>query len=148
MKRTISEQLNHPNYDDSTTQNDFMLLRLAQDAPANAVVTLSNDPSDIAAGTPLTVLGLGTTGSQDPTQLMDVEVLAIADAQCQEAYGLMEDISVDLANMFCAGVDGGGKDSCYVSELCARDPFARWKQNALTRSLWLPFRFFFVHLAG
>lgn len=117
----ISDQLAHPGFDIEISgfQNDFMLLRLSEDAPPGYVVSISNDVDDVAPGTALTVLGLGVleTG-QFPFQLTDVTVQAFNDSQCQEAY---DPTLVDLGfsfvpeNMFCAGVDGGGKDACAVS---------------------------------
>jgi hypothetical protein len=108
----VAEQYNHPGYNQND-ENDFMLLRL--ESPVNIqgpVLELSNNPSDIQAGTPLTVLGLGVTSAEteaDPEQLMDVQVNAISDSQCENAYGS----DVFLESMFCAGASVDGKDSCW-----------------------------------
>jgi len=108
----VSQQFNHPGYNDNTSENDFMLLRLATPVTTEGVVLeLSNSAADIQAGTPLTVLGLGVTSTSgtNPSQLMDVEVNAYSDPDCAASYGS----DVYLSSMFCAGVPGGGKDSCW-----------------------------------
>lgn len=115
---SVATQANHPNYNDNTVQNDFMLLRLAQPVqiPNMPMLELSNNLNDIADDTPLTVLGLGITsasgGGSNPNQLMDVEVQANSNAECVNAYGNDPFDGVDINTMFCAGVQGGGKDSC------------------------------------
>ncbi len=126
-KITVSEQSVHPSWNRETLQNDYMLLRLEQDAPSSSVVAISNDESDIAGGTPLTVLGLGQTESGGPPgQLMDVEILTFDDAQCQGYWGS----TYDQSNMLCAGVDGGGRGSCFVRKLCdAGSRAVVWKQK-------------------
>jgi hypothetical protein len=115
-KITVSEQSVHPSWNGETLQNDYMLLRLEQDAPSSSVVAISNDVSDIAGETPLTVLGLGQTESGGPPgQLMDLETIAIDDAQCQGMWGL----TYDQSSMLCAEVNSGGPGICFVrKELC------------------------------
>lgn len=114
---SVDTQANHPNYNDNTLQNDFMLLRLAQPVQISTfpMLDLSDDGADIADNTPLTVIGLGyttPTGSETPDRLMSVEVQANSDAECVDAYGDDPTDGVDTQSMFCAGVSGGGKDSC------------------------------------
>jgi trypsin len=103
-------------------ENDFMLLLLDEPVTLSGSVTLelSDDPSDIQPGAELTVLGLGVTsqkcffgslcygGQTMPDELMDVDIEAFSDSQCQTAYGR----SFFVDSMFCAGAPGGGKDSC------------------------------------
>jgi len=99
----------HPNYSDNTANNDIALLKLDRPMTLNAnvqVIGLADLPS---AGSPLTVIGWGTTreGGSGSDVLREVEVPYQSDANCREAYG--SDIT---ASMFCAGLDEGGKDSC------------------------------------
>lgn len=110
----VSQQLNHPDYNDFTMVNDFMLLVLENPVPMQGVgLELSNDVLDLQAGNTLTVLGLGagSEGGQATEQLMHVDVDALSDNDCIAAYGSGED-GVQVSSMFCAGVAGGGRDSC------------------------------------
>jgi hypothetical protein len=113
----VAQQIIHPFYNAGTMENDFMLLRLQQPVTTTGgvVLELSDDPSNIQDGTPLTVLGLGVTNTDGttPQQLMDVQINAFSDDQCAEAYGTEPSEGVSLSVMFCAGVNGGGKDSCW-----------------------------------
>ncbi|KAG7359037.1 peptidase S8 family protein [Nitzschia inconspicua] len=126
VSRVVIEQKNHPSFNDNTVENDFMLLRLEQPVyleDGGVTLELSNSESDVAAGTELTVLGLGVTGTSSwgglfgpgmasqPDQLMDVEIEAYSDEQCLSAYGSgWKGVKID--SMFCAGAPLGGKDSC------------------------------------
>ena len=123
----VDQQVNHPEYNDRTVENDFMLLRLNDEADIEApLLQLSNDPSDIGDGNILTVLGLGLTGESSnflegifgggsdntlPDVLMDVDIEAYSDTRCGRAYGTGFN-GVKLDSMFCAGIPEGGKDSC------------------------------------
>mmetsp|Transcript_9121 Transcript_9121/g.23082 ORF Transcript_9121/g.23082 Transcript_9121/m.23082 type:complete len:766 (-) Transcript_9121:220-2517(-) len=113
--RTVSQQVNQPNYNDATLQNDFMLLRLSSPVNINSIptLTLSNDPADFAENTPLTVMGLGTlsAGGSTPNTLQEVTVQSNSVQECQAAYGTGEE-GFDQSVMICASQDGGGKDSC------------------------------------
>lgn len=115
VRATVVAEVSHPKYNDSTTANDFHLLRLNKDVTvggSSVVLSLNNQYSNPANGASLTVLGLGNTseGGGIPNILRDVQVKAIGTNICnrEEAY----DGEVIDSNMFCAGVSGGGKDSC------------------------------------
>ncbi|KAL3917225.1 MAG: hypothetical protein SGILL_004813 [Bacillariaceae sp.] len=116
QETTVMEQIVHPNYDDWTVENDFMLLLLDDsiDIQGAAVLELSNDAADLEEGTVLTTVGLGVSDfdwGEFPDQLMDVDIGAFSDQACAAAYGTGSE-GVEVSKMFCAGVDGGGKDSC------------------------------------
>ena len=121
----VDQQVNHPEYNDRTVENDFMLLRLNDAKYLAEPLELSNSRSDIADGNDLTVLGLGVTGESSgflgglfgggentlPNKLMDVDIEAYSDTRCSRAYGSGMN-GVKLESMFCAGIPEGGKDSC------------------------------------
>jgi hypothetical protein len=132
IERTIAEQMNHPKYDNSTSQNDLMLLLLDEDAPIDATIAIGDDPMDIAPWTPLTVMGLGSVGIEnvEPTQLMDVTVYATSDSRCSVAYDTVDGTHLDLATMFCANVPGGGRDSCGGD---SGGPIVRYKNGVPTQ---------------
>jgi trypsin len=109
----VSQILVHPSYSSSTLNNDVALWHLS--SPINAgtnigYVTLPAASSDPAAGSSSTVAGWGTTSSGSssiPAALRRVDVPIVARATCNTNYS--GDIT---ANMICAAVSGGGKDSC------------------------------------
>jgi trypsin len=97
---TIQAEAVHPQYDDQTTQNDFLLLRLSQSVDISNILSLNFDGNVPAAGEDLTVIGVGTTsqGSSQANKLRDVVVDAIATSQCNNNYG-----GQITDEMFCAG---------------------------------------------
>jgi trypsin len=112
---SVVDEAMHPNYNDDTMVNDFLLLKLSEPVNipgSNVVLSLNDQFSNPADGDDLTVLGLGKTseGGSSPSILRDVEVQAIDTNICNQpaAYGG----DVINTNMFCAGVNNGGKDSC------------------------------------
>lgn len=113
----VVEAISHPQYDSARINYDFLLLLLedkvatAQSSPSNIVFKINKDDSVPAVGQNLTVIGLGVMGEDDDriaTILQEVEVQAIDHKICNEQY---DDMVVN-ETMFCAGVEGGGKDSC------------------------------------
>jgi hypothetical protein len=112
---SVVDEARHPDFNDSTLANDFLLLKLSKSVNipgSNVVLSLNDDSFNPTDGDDLTVLGLGVTseGGSAPSILRDVEVQAIDTNICNRpaAYGG----DVTNTNMFCAGVNNGGKDSC------------------------------------
>ena len=109
--RSVVREVKHPQYDDFTTANDIMLLKLSSPVPSFIqpvpFETSSNSPSNREV---LTVMGFGATseGGDGSSVLMQVDVKHVDDNTCIAQYG--QDVEMDV--MFCAGVTGGGKDSC------------------------------------
>jgi secreted trypsin-like serine protease len=99
----------HPNYNNSTLNNDIALIRL------NRPLVFNNNVAPIGVGnlpattTPLRVIGWGdlSEGGSSPDALYMVGVPMVSAADCRAAYpgGI-------TSNMFCAGPKAGGKDSC------------------------------------
>ncbi|CAG8974829.1 hypothetical protein HYALB_00000443 [Hymenoscyphus albidus] len=110
----VSRIISHPNYNPSTTDADIAVWQLATAIPTSSTVgyaTLPAQGSDPAAGTTVTVAGWGTlteTANGLPARLQKVDVNVIARNTCAADYS-----GYTISNnMFCAGVNGGGKDSC------------------------------------
>ncbi|KAF2756540.1 trypsin-domain-containing protein [Pseudovirgaria hyperparasitica] len=104
----------HPSYNADTTDYDVAIWKLATSIPESSTVgyaTLPASGQDPAAGVVHTTAGWGTTtegGSTLPTALRKVDVPIISRANCNTDYGSGSITS----QMFCAGLDAGGKDSC------------------------------------
>lgn len=122
--RTIERQEAHPLYKvNENNDYDFMLLKLhssalkdenGQDTGAE-LVNLNLERNVPQQGDPLMAVGFGLTaegGTSTSAVLNDVEVEYVDDSACSEQYGT-DTYAPDL--MFCAGVSGGGKDTCQVS---------------------------------
>lgn len=119
--RTIERQESHPLYKVLDNNDyDFMLLKLHTSALVDEnggatgaeTVTLNTDRAVPSAGDPLMAVGYGLTeegGSATSPVLNDVEVQYVSDEQCKAQYGTG---TYNPLLMFCAGVDGGGKDTC------------------------------------
>jgi len=109
-KRMILDRRLHPNFNDTSLENDFMIMKLNSSVP-NTPVKLNQYASSPAAGETLTVMGFGLeeeSGHQGSDTLMEVNVKAYSFEQCDDKYGM----EVTQQNMFCAGTDDGGHDSC------------------------------------
>lgn len=109
--RKIVQRVQHPNYDSSTEQNDFMIMRLDSPVAGVTPVALNGNAQIPAAGDILTVIGFGDLedgGQTYPDFLQEVNVPFVTHAKCNQQYGG----GIDQTSMLCAGFDQGGKDSC------------------------------------
>ncbi|XP_078502958.1 trypsin I-P1-like isoform X2 [Lissotriton helveticus] len=105
------KQIQHPNYNPETLDNDIMLIKLAQPAQYNQYAQPIPLPTScVAAGTWCTVSGWGDTipDVQNADNLQCLNVPIIASGQCQQAYP-----AVYTDNMMCAGFMRGGQSTCY-----------------------------------
>ncbi|KAG9258829.1 trypsin-like cysteine/serine peptidase domain-containing protein [Emericellopsis atlantica] len=102
----------HPQYDDSSLDNDVAIWKLSQPIDAGSgigYVSLPSSGSDPAAGSSTTIAGWGATreGGASSSQLLKVSVPVVDRDECNSAYG------GDITDaMFCAGLPEGGKDAC------------------------------------
>ena len=109
----VSEVILHPGYDDLRSLNDVAILRLS--SPSSAPLQPLAAPSDVvSAGSGLTVIGYGATqpdGSEPSPDLLEVQVPAVDDTSCAQAYD-----NIDGPRHLCAGEPGTeaapGNDSC------------------------------------
>lgn len=100
----------HPDYNDRTSANDIALLEL-KSASAFAPVVLPPDGTLDTAVRQVTITGWGDTQSKPrwPTELREVTVPIVSNADCTAAYGS----SFKPSSMLCAGnLNIGGQDSC------------------------------------
>lgn len=103
----IETKIVHPEYDESTLNNDAMIVKLASDSSAQ-VVTYDTGSSDTSEGIDVTVIGWGTTssGGADTDVLLEVELDIVSNSICGAQYGS----SIITDQMICAARDG--KDAC------------------------------------
>ncbi|MFM9107343.1 MAG: trypsin-like serine protease [Chloroflexota bacterium] len=119
IQRSASAVQVHPSWNGNTTQYDAAVITLGQAVPPAASggvdpIRLAGSGSGygLGAGTPLTVAGWGVVNENTQSlasQLMAVSVPVQSDAYCENQYW---GSSYSTAVNFCAGPQGGGKDSC------------------------------------
>lgn len=108
--RAVTRVVQHPRYDDRTTDYDVSVLRLSADLPYSAdlspVRVATGEP---AAGTLARVSGWGnlTEAGPAPLHLRAVDVPVVGRATCRGSYG-----DGVTTRMLCAGYQQGRKDSC------------------------------------
>jgi secreted trypsin-like serine protease len=122
VKVPIVQQRIHDLYETLTKgflDNDFMLLRLANDAvppnTKNVQFELSDNAADLLGD--VTAIGFGVTDltGTTPDILQEVDLIARSDEVCQQQYddiGEGDDFNGDI--QVCT-INGGGKDTCFVS---------------------------------
>ena len=106
---TIAEKVTHPDYNSQTLDYDYMMLKLSGSS-SYTPVTLDDGSVNLSSGTDLTVMGWGTTssGGSVSSVLMEVEVDAYSQADCNAAYNPSGATITD--RMICAARPT--KDSC------------------------------------
>ena len=115
---SVKKALPHPDYDNDTTDNDFMLIFLDESANSNTFVRLNTDAATPEIGAAVTVMGWGDMDPSDEEQelsseLMEVEVNVITNEECEKSDGDIGSYEDQItSNMLCAREEGGGEDSC------------------------------------
>ena len=113
----MAEVVPHPDYSSWSLDNDIGLLRITTTFPLGTPdidkIALPEQGEAIPAGSIVTVTGWGATreGGSLPSVLQTLDVPVVENTICQQKYSGFNDIT---DQMFCAGVDAGGKDSCQV----------------------------------
>ncbi|XP_067284119.1 trypsin-like [Pseudorasbora parva] len=113
MYRTARRIINHPNYNDSSHDNDIALVQLSSSVTFSKYikpVCLAAAGSVFSAGTESWVTGWGTLkdGGKSANILQEVKLPIVRNSKCYDAYG-----GGITNNMICAGfLNVGGKDAC------------------------------------
>ncbi|HAJ38509.1 MAG TPA: hypothetical protein DCL15_22815 [Chloroflexi bacterium] len=116
QQRNVTAVYVHPDYDPfGSNDSDIALLQLASPVtlgPSVGVIPLVSSPTHdalVAPGVSSLVSGWGATseGGSTANILQKVRVPIVSNATCNTAYG-----GGITANMLCAGLAAGGKDSC------------------------------------
>lgn len=114
----MKKEIPHPNYRESNTDNDFMLVVLRNAASLNSdvgLVALNSDNSEPSVGDELTVMGWGdvdiTSASELSDVLMGVGVNTISNRECESSSDGRDSYQGRVTeNMVCARANR--KDSC------------------------------------
>ena len=102
----------HKDFQESPLRNDIAIVELKESFVWPNTVTLGDNPYDTTPTSKLTVAGWGVTNTITDTTatiLREVSVPFVSLSECQAQYGSHR---ID-ENSFCAGDNGGGKDSCH-----------------------------------
>ncbi|KAM9745016.1 LOW QUALITY PROTEIN: serine protease 33-like [Menidia menidia] len=134
VSRTVSRVINHPNYNDDTSDNDICLLQLSDTVDFTdhiRPVCLAASGSQFSEGQNSWVTGWGNIRNgvslPPPQTLQEVDVPVVSNSRCNSAYGII------TGNMICAGLTQGGKDSCQGDSggpLVSRNE-TRWVQSGV-----------------
>ncbi|XP_066986717.1 serine proteinase stubble-like [Macrobrachium rosenbergii] len=113
-KRILASQIIiHPSYILSSVDNDIALIKLATPItfqPDNKIAPVClPDAGNLYENVNAVITGWGTTtfGGIQPNELQKVTVPTLTNTQCRLSYGI-----AITANMICAGLLTGGKDTC------------------------------------
>ena len=85
----VGIEMMHPDYDDGTTDNDFMLLFLNRSTTEDVELVQVN-PDATSEGTNVTAMGWGDTNEDEnirepANELMEVEVTVISNEECDNS---------------------------------------------------------------
>lgn len=102
----------HGNYSNETNDNDIALVLLKTPVTQAALVSLATaqQTATLTADSQLNIMGWGVTvedANEPSEQLREAIVPFVTDAECAAIYG--DEVS---SNMFCAGYELGGVDTC------------------------------------
>ena len=98
----------HPNYNDPTVQNDFMVMRLSQPVESVTPIALDRTGDNLRDGQEFTIIGFGTTSSGGSGTNIMLEATVPYYGSCGD-YPSGE---IDHSVMYCAGIEQGGVDTC------------------------------------
>lgn len=101
----------HPQYNQTTMDNDFALIRLEKPMTKGQTIQLADANTQLTDGLLACVSGWGATSEGGPgaIDLLGAQVPVVATNVCNQPASYNGDIT---AAMFCAGKEQGGVDSC------------------------------------
>lgn len=120
--RSVSRQIQHPSYNESTSHNDIMLIELASpldlSGPAAKAIRWM-DPGAAAKGlqdpgVDAVITGWGdlAEGGSDPDRLQKAVVPIVSNAEASRAYDPLFGAGSITPQMLAAGFTAGGVDAC------------------------------------
>ncbi|XP_071960713.1 clotting factor C-like isoform X2 [Antedon mediterranea] len=121
QSRNVADFFVHHNYNPSTLDSDIAVLRLETPIEFTARVrpvclpSISSTKRNLRPGKEGVLTGWGRTGEGLPTVLQQAIIPVVSRLRCQRNYrdSYPENINIFVTrNMFCAGFEEGGVDSC------------------------------------
>ncbi|OAA34318.1 trypsin-related protease [Metarhizium rileyi] len=113
----VSAIHSHPGWSFATNDNDVAVWKLSEPIQESSTIQYAKLPekgSDPAAQSIATVAGWGDLQEYGPSseELQKVSVPIVNRTTCKDAYANRPGKPNVTKNMFCAGLEDGGKDSC------------------------------------
>lgn len=107
-QRNIKKKFKHPNYDNKSLENDFVIFELDSPITNFGPVKVNSLPDSPENGQTLNVMGWGTISSNGPVSktLLETNVGYMSNTQCSAKYGTGN----IFPPMLCAS--SPGKDAC------------------------------------
>jgi secreted trypsin-like serine protease len=101
----------HPQYNQTTMDNDFALLRLQTPMTKGQLIHITDKNTQVPDGTELCLSGWGATSEGGPgsIDLLGAKLPTVSNDVCNQPQSYNGDV---LASMMCAGKEEGGIDSC------------------------------------
>ena len=92
---SVKKEIKHPDYESSTTNNDYMLIFLDEPVSANNVKFASVTDNFVGANEAVTVVGWGDMDidldeEELPDELQEVEVYTITNSECDDSEGVID----------------------------------------------------------
>ena len=113
----MNREVPHPNYDDSISDMDFMVVFFSGEAELDdqvGFISLNKDSSFPSVGKDVTVMGWGvvdTAANELADALMEVDVTVLSNDDCADSSDGIDSYKGQISeNMLCA--QGNRKDSC------------------------------------
>eukprot|EP00977_Amphora_coffeiformis_P024024 scaffold14974_cov195-Amphora_coffeaeformis.AAC.31 len=112
VRRFVDTVLQHPQYEEQTVSNDFMLVKLEQPVTTIQPIVLNQHADTPTTGAGLTTMGYGYTSEDgDVSQVLnEVNLNAVSFRECRTRYAGITQITESI--MVCAGFADGGRGSC------------------------------------
>ncbi|XP_023267147.1 prostasin-like [Seriola lalandi dorsalis] len=114
VKRTVSEIIVHPDYNNTLFNNDIALMKLSSPVTFTDYirpVCLASNSSQFYNSTPCWATGWGRVGKDEPLvaveRLKEVQVPVIGNKQCSCNYRPVDEANI-TDNMICAGQENRG----------------------------------------
>lgn len=140
----LSHIILHPNYISSSFINDIVMLRMAEPVEFSVYIrpicmpTATATQESIDRKQACTVVGWGQVdeeGDYLPDTLQEVKLPLISAPECRKRTTALTSYARVNENMFCAGVERGGRDACLGDSggpIMCQESDGRWAITGIT----------------
>ncbi|MCI5222180.1 MAG: serine protease [Candidatus Electrothrix sp. AR4] len=109
VRRDVVSIATHPGWNSTTFDNDVAVWKLSSHATGIPLASLTTTDGTVGVNLLATGWGALSEGGRYPINLQRVEVPLVDRVNCNDSDSYNGEITED---MFCAGLDAGGKDAC------------------------------------